>query len=295
MNLLPLSPQDVVLGEPIPWPLFDEDGHLLFTQGETLAAGYPLEGLYRSVDNEISAAPTPVEEFAISGPFEDVAAGDMFPPHGIQPQMWEIVQIRMPDRDGRPHYFTRLVGYIRDTSILMTIPRLHHRPLGMVEGEAVEVRMLTGRNIYVFRSQIIKGSLVPAPYMHLSFPDKVQRQSLRKAPWAKVNLPAAVEIDGTRSDGKLVNLSASGARIDAAASLGEHGKVVKLSFQIDLDDMSRAISLSAKIVHNRVHPTLPKSAPPPVEHGVEFQGLSEEEALWLRCLVYQRIAEGFLV
>lgn len=295
MNLLPLSPQDIVAGEPLPWPLFDEDGHLLFTQGETLAAGYPLEGLYRSADGDIAAAPTPVEEFTVSGPFEDVAAGDMFPPHGIQPQMWEIVQIRLPERDGRPHYFTRLVGYIRDMSILMTIPRLRHQPVGMIEGESVEVRMLTGRNIYVFRSQVIKSSLVPAPYMHLSFPDQVQRQSLRKAPWAKVNLPVTVESDGTRSDGKLVNLSASGARIDAAVSLGEPGKTVKLSFQIDLDGMSRAIILSAKIVHNRVHPPIPKDAPPQVEHGVEFQGLSEEEALWLRCLVYQRIAEGFLV
>jgi hypothetical protein len=274
--------------------LFDEDGHLLFTQGETLAAGYPLEGLYRNADGEAAVA-TPVEEFGATGPFEDVTAGDMFPPHGIQPQMWEIIQIRLIDRDGRPHFFTRLVGYIRDTSILMTIPRLHRRPLGMVEGEAVEVRMLTGRNIYVFRSQIIKGSMVPAPYMHLSFPDKVQRQSLRKAPWAKVNLPAVADSNGTHSDGKIVNLSASGARVDAAASLGEPGKTVKLSFQIDLDGMSRAMSLSAKIVHGRAHPPIPKDASPLVEHGVEFQGVSEEDALWLRCLVYQRIAEGFLV
>lgn len=295
MNLLPLSPQDVVAGEPLPWPLFDEDGHLLFTQGETLAAGYPLEGLYRSADNDVAAVPTPVEEFTVSGPFEDVAAGDMFPPHGIQPQMWEIVQIRLPERDGRPHYFTRLVGYIRDMSILMTIPRLRHQPVGMIEGESVEVRMLTGRNIYVFRSQVIKSSLVPAPYMHLSFPDQVQRQSLRKAPWAKVNLPVTVESDGARSDGKLINLSASGARIDAAVSLGEPGKTVKLSFQVDLDGMSRVMSLSAQIVHSRAHPPIPKDAPPQVEHGVEFHGLSEEEALWLRCLVYQRIAEGFLV
>lgn len=295
MKLLPLSPQDVVVGEPIPWPLYDEDGHLLFTQGETLAAGYPLEGLFRSADNDISVAPTPVEEFGATGPFEAVSAGDMFPPHGIQPQMWEIVQISLPERDGRPHYFTRLVGYIRDTSILTTIPRLHHRPLGMVEGEAVEVRMLTGRNIYVFRSQVIKGSMVPAPYMHLAFPEQVQRQSLRKAPWAKANLPAVAESGGNRSECKIANLSASGARVDAAASLGEAGKTVKLSFQIGLDGMSRAMSLSAQIVHSRAHPPLPKDTPPRVEHGVEFQGLSEEEVLWLRCLVYQRIAEGFLV
>ncbi len=294
MNLLPLSPQDVVTGEPLPWPLFDEDGHLLFTRGETLAAGYPLEGLYRSPDGD-AAASTQVEEFGAADAFEEISAGEVFPPHGIQPQMWEAVQISLPGRDGQPHYFTRLVGYIRNLSILLTIPRVRRQPLGMVEGETVEVRMLTGRNIYVFRSQIIKACLAPSPYMHLSFPDQVRRQSLRKAPWAKADLPVAVAGGGAPVEGRIVNLSAAGARVDAAASLGEKGQTVTLSFQVDLDGLSRSLSLSAQIVHIHVHPPVSKGAPPQVEHGMEFQGLGEGDALWLRCLVYQRIAEGFLV
>jgi len=294
MNLHPLAAQELTPGEPLPWPLFDEGGHVLFTQGETLAAGYPLEGLFRSTDGEISV-PVPVEEFGATGPFEDVSAGEMFPPNGIKPQMWEIVQIRLPERDGQPHYFTRLVGYIRNTSILVTIPRIRHQPVGMVEGERAEVRMLTGRNIYVFRSQVIKACLAPAPYMHLSFPDTVQRQSLRKAPSARANLPVMVEIGSARAEGVIANLSAAGARVDASVSLGAKGQSVMLAFQVDLDGMQRAMSLSAQIMHIRSPEPKSKVAAGLVEHGVEFQDVSEEDGLWLRCLVYKRIAEGFLV
>jgi len=295
MNLLPLAAQEFTPGRPLPWPLFDENGHLLFTQGETLAAGYPLEGLFRCPDGDASATPVPVEEFGAVGPFEDVSFEEIFPPNGIKPQMWEIVQIRLPERDGQPHYFTRLVGYIRNVSILVTIPRVHHQPLGMVEGERTEVRMLTGRNIYVFDAQVIKACLAPAPYMHLSFPDKVQRQSLRKAPSARANLPVTVENGGARAEGVIANLSAAGARVDAVASLGAKGQNVMLAFQVDLDGMKRTMSLSAQIMHLRVPEPKAKAAAGQVEHGVEFQDVSEEDGLWLRCLVYKRIAEGFLV
>jgi len=295
MNLLPLSAQELTPGKPLAWPLFDEGGHVLFTQGETLAAGYPLEGLFRCPDGDGLAIPMPVEEFGAAGPFEDVSAGEMFPPNGIKPQMWEIVQIRLPERDGQPHYFTRLVGYIRNTSILVTIPRVRHQPIGMVEGERTEVRMLTGRNIYVFRSQVIKACLAPAAYMHLSFPDTVQRQSLRKAPSARVNLAVMVENGGTKAEGVIANLSASGARVDAATSLGEKGQILKLTFQVDLDGMKRALSLSAQIMHIRTAEAKSKGTAGLVEHGVEFHEIGEEDALWLRCLVYKRIAEGFLV
>lgn len=292
MNLLPLSAPDVVAGEPLPWPLFDEDGHILFNQGETLPAGYPLTGLFRSPDADAMAVSAPVEEFSVAGAFEDVSAGEMFPPNGIKPQMWEVVQIHLPERDHQPHYFTRLVGYIRDMSILVTTPRIRRQPVSMVEGERVEVRMLTGRNIYVFQSQIIKACLAPSPYMHLSFPEHVQRQSLRKAPWAKASLPGTAECAGKRVDVNVVNLSVSGARVDAAVPLGGEGESVTLSFHAEADGYCHDFVLEARIRHAR---RATASTASPTEHGVEFIQVPEQEALYLRCLVYQRIAEGFLV
>lgn len=294
MNLLPVTAKDFEAGKPLSQTFYDEDGHILFVTGDTLPAGYPLEGMFRTGDGR-PVAPAAVEEFAVGGQMEEFPAGEMFPPNGIKPQMWEALQLRLPHRDGQPHYISRLVGYIRGTSILLTIPRVRRQLVGMVEGERVEVRMLTGRNIYVFQADIIKANLAPYPYMHVSFPDKVLRQKLRKAPWARANLPCVVEIDGKRRDATLVNLSATGGRVDAPTALGEKGASIRLSFHAEMDEYAHDFSLAARIMN--VHQTFPtnKEHVPIMEHGVEFLDVPEKDVMCLRCLVYQRIAEGFLV
>lgn len=294
MNLQPVNAEDFEPGKPLTQTFYDEDGHILFVTGDTLPASYPLEGLFRTADGR-PVAGTPVEEFAATEHMEEFPPGEMFPPNGIKPQMWEALQLHLPYRDGQPHYISRLVGYIRDTSILLTIPRVRRQPVGMVEGERVEVRMLTGRNIYVFQSNILKAHLAPAPYMHISVPDKVLRQKLRKAPWARANLPCVVKTGGNLSNAVLVNLSATGGRVDAPAPLGEKGSTIQLSFHAEMDEYAHDFSLAARIMNVQRTPSITKGQAPVMEHGVEFLDVPEQDAMCLRCLVYQRIAEGFLV
>ena len=56
MNLHLLTAHDIIPGSPLPWPVYDADGHLMFERGMTLAAGYPLETLYRSADDMLYKA-----------------------------------------------------------------------------------------------------------------------------------------------------------------------------------------------------------------------------------------------
>lgn len=289
MNLLPLTPNDFQPGVPLAEPLFDEDGHLLFQRGENLPAGYPIDGLFRSADGDVGNYGTQVEEFSAGDPIEDMASRDMFPPVGIKPQMWEVVQLRLLGRRGQPRYYSRLVGYIPETSILVAVPKVGRKLVPLKEGESVEVRMLTGRNIYHFQGAVLKACSAPAAYAHLAFPAQVQRQHLRKAPWAKMGIAVAVTSDGKRLTATLANLSATGGRIEAAQPLGVEGSVVNLQFRGEFDGDSHEFNLEARIM--KVRPRNGGGA----EHGVEFLEPGEQDARCLRCLVYQRIAEGFLV
>lgn len=296
MNLQPLTAQDFAPGSPLPWPVFDTDGHLLFERGETLAVGYPMIGLCRAAKDSVPVVPVPVPvpEFNATDRLVEVPAAQLFPPDGIKPQMWEIVQLRLLGRGSNEHYFSRIIGYIKDISILVTASHLLRQPVA--EGELIEVRMLTGRNIYVFRSEINKICQNPAPYIHLSFPGRVQCQPLRKAPWAKANLAAKIECEARRVSGMIVNLSAEGAQVDSLLSLGKEGMSVTLRFPINLDGMRREMALSARIMHVRqATKNKPDGEMSMLEHGIAFQRLTEQDGLWLRCLVYQRIAEGYLV
>ena len=294
MNLQPLTAQDIAPGSPLPWPLFDEDGHLLFERGETLAAGYPLETLYRDADNGNAAEATPVAEFSATERIEDLPGSMMFPPSGIKPQTWEIVQIRLLERDMKRQYFSRLIGYIWDVSVLLTIPMDRFQHAAMTEGERVEIRMLTGCYIYVFRAQIIRAALLPYPYMHISFPEKVQRQHLRKAPWARINLIATIERPNKETfTGFITNISDAGTQLNAPSMLGGEGQALRLLLHVDIDGLKKDLSLQSVVRHVRKVVLNRETDPKLIEYGLEFIDPGEDAVLWLKCLVYQRIAMGY--
>ncbi|MFA7241132.1 MAG: flagellar brake protein [Sulfuricellaceae bacterium] len=295
MHLHPLTAYDIIPGSPLPWPVYDADGHLMFERGVTLAAGYPLETLYRSADDGATTDPAQVAEFSATERIEEAPGSEMFPPNGIKPQMWEIVQIRRLERDTKRQYFSRLIGYIWDASVLVTIPLEHAQHVLMIEGEHVEIRMLIGCNIYVFRAQIIRLALLPSPYMHLSFPRKIQRQHLRKAPWGRINLIATIERPNQEtSSGFITNISNAGTQLYASDMLGGEGQVLRLLFHVDIDGLKKDLSLQAVVRHMRKIVLNRETDPTLIEYGVEFVDPGEDDVLWLKCLVYQRIAMGYM-
>ena len=294
MNLQPLTTQDIAPGTPLPWDVFDVDGHLLFGRGVILADSYPVDTLYRSLGETPSEKTRRMAKLSPHGQSGEAFTKQLFPPNEIKPQMWEIIQLRRLEHKGNAYYFSRMIGYIKDISILTTIPHTQRHLAPMAEREQIEVRMLTGRNIYVFQSEILKVCLMPSHYMHLSFPSKVQCQHLRKTPWAKTNLSVKIDCKAGQVEGVIVNLSSDGAQVDSPVSLGNEGLSMTLSFQVNLDGMKRDMTLAARIMHVRtiIKPTAEQSM---LEHGVEFQNPDEQDMLWLRNLVYQRIAEGYLI
>lgn len=221
----------------------------------------------------------------------DAAVDESFPPRGIKPQIGERVQLRLQGGGSQDYVTARLVGYIRGRSILVALPEAADQRLGMTEGRILEVRMLTGGDIYFFTTTIQRLCVSPVHYLHLDWPGGVRMQKLRKSPWARVDLAATVAPPGqAEAFAHLRNLSPDGAQIETAAALGAVGDLLRLGFAVDIDGLRATLTLDAQIMH--AHPArMPEGLP---EYGLAFRELPLPEALWLRCLVYQRIAEGHL-
>jgi len=295
MKLHAIDLRDIPIEEPLPWPLFDRGGHLVFRQGGRIPDRNALReaarhGLFRDInwlDAPAHLAAGWVE------PEMDVTApvADTFPPHGIKPQTWDRLQLRLLRRDVKNNYFAHFIGYIKDQSLLTTIPAIGGQRLILVEGEEVEVRMLTGQNIYLFDTVVTRVCLSPSPYMHLEYPAQMVRQVLRQSPWARVNLAVFVTTAaGERVSGILANLSSAGAQLNAPAALGGQGDHLALEFSLAIDDMKTDLSLAA-VIH-RVGRARGEEM---LEYGIEFKPLPPADSLWLKCLVYARIAEGYLI
>jgi hypothetical protein len=295
MKLQAVPIEDIPLGRPLPWRLYDRNGYIVFARGEMVASREQLdnllgEGLMRDMD-----APPQTHETGDWIEFQEIAPDRIFPPSGIKPQIAERVQLRLLNRNLRNYYSARLIGYIKNLSILVTTPMVSGTPLILAEGELVEVRMVTGSNIYALQASIQRLCISPAHYIHLDYPAEVRVQQLRKSPWAKVNLGVNVtDAQGAHEAARLINLSPDGAQLHAPLTLGKPGEALRLSFHATLDELKTTLNLDATILHVHVPQTGREAEAGMLEYGIAFRNVVASDALWLKGLVYRHIAEGNL-
>lgn len=295
MNLQPVPIEDIPLGRPLPWRLYDRNGYIVFARGEMVTsreqlASLLVEGLLRDIDALLQTHET--EDLV---EFKEVAPIWTFPPSGIKPQIGERVQLRLLEQNPQTYYSARLIGYIKNLSILVTRPVVTGNQFIPVEGKQVEVRMVTGNNIYAFQVSIQRLCIAPAHYMHLDFPVEVRAQKLRRSPWACMNLGAtATDAQGAHEAVRIVNLSPDGAQLHAPSLLGNPGEAVRLSFHVAMDELKTTLNLDATILHVHMPQAGLEAEANMLEYGIAFRDVSAADALWLKGLVYRHIAEGDL-
>jgi hypothetical protein len=295
MNLQPAAVEDIPNGKPLPWQLYDRNGYIVFARGEMVASRDQLAtllpaGLLRDAD-----APLQTHESGDWVDLKEISPGGTFPPPGIKPQVGELLQLRLLNRNLQANYSVRLIGYVKNQSILVMTPMISGVPLILADGEQIEVRMVTGSNIYAFQTAIQRLCISPIHYMHLEYPAEVRTQILRKSPWARVNLSATVINEKNASEVvRIVNLSPNGALLHALPTMGEPGGVLQLDFQAVMDELGTTLSLNATIQHVHIPQTGAEAENNVLEYGIAFRDISAADALWLKGLVYRYIAEGHL-
>jgi hypothetical protein len=291
MNLQPVPIENIPVGRPLPWRLYDRNGYIVFARGELVASVEQLKSLHAGGLLQDTDAPLQTRETGDFSEFRETAPLGTFPPQGIKPQIGEIVQIRLPKQNPQFYYSVHLIGYIKNKSILITRPG--NNPFIPVEGELAEVRMVTGSHIYAFEAAIQRLCISPVQYVHLDYPLEVRVQKLRKSPWARVNLAATVtDSEGARELARLVNLSPDGGQLHAAPTLGKIGDKLQLSLHVTLNELKATLNLNAIILHVRQPDASQTIESNLLEYGLSFNEVATADALWLNALVYRHIAEG---
>lgn len=276
MNLQPASIEDIPIGQPLPWNLYDDAGQTVLAKGIVVSSREELEKL-GELSREAEKAREPVQHEA-------------FPPRGVKPQIGERIQFRLLTRSSQIHYSAKLIGYIAKQTILVTVPLVSGSPITLVDGEPVEVRMVTGSNIYVFKTFIQRICISPVHYMLLDYPTSMRKQQLRKSPWARVSLDATVSTaGGDREAARIVNLSTNGAQL-IAPPIGHEKEAIRVSFDAELDELKTKLELEAKIMRIQDVDDAKRLA----TYGISFSNAGAEHKLWLNALIYKHISEGGL-
>ena len=267
--------EDVPIGKPLPWDLYDSSDSVVLTKGQIVASREQIEnmgGLHWILEEAVGAEPQAA-----------------FPPLGIKPQVGERLQFRFLNRSS-PHYSARLIGYIANQSVLVTVPIVNGIPLILNDGDQIEVRMVTGSNIYIFKTAIQRLCVSPIHYMHLDYPAVMRAQKLRKSPRARASLGAtATNAKGEQKGAKIVNLSPNGAQLHTTLA-AEAGDSLHIDLPVEMDELKTTLNLEATVVN--------KSGLKGLEnlnaYGISFNNAGTDNALWLQALVYRHIAEGGL-
>jgi c-di-GMP-binding flagellar brake protein YcgR len=130
-------------------------------------------------------------------------------------------------------HFSTVIGYVKDEYLIVKIPMENGASIVLNEGDKLTIRVFSGVTVCSFSCSVLRIFGRPLNYVHLSFPDTIQGTSLRTAMRVKVDIPAQLSYrDVTAVPVFIVNLSVSGALIEAPSMLTPDDEGVALSFTL---------------------------------------------------------------
>lgn len=307
MSLILVNRNDIAVGSPLPWQLYDQEHKVLVEQGSMVRDHAHLDsllanGAYRELSWEapsdknggshLSAATTTTDQSKAD------ELGAQFTFDDMKLKVESRLQLEPPKQLGSERILVKVIGYLRGSSLLVTAPVMANGVrLQLMEGERVVMRSFSGQNAFAFTCTVGRACKLPYEYLHLSFPDTIQGIVIRKAARVKTNIIAAVQNNGSRNAGEqapalISNLSANGAALDTKRPLGKKGDILNLAFRVNLHKIDAFLSIKGVIRAMYSGEAADISDPEIIRHGIEFQGLQPNDMIILQSMIYQQIIES---
>ena len=304
MNLVSIGNEELEIGKPLPWDIFDPQNNRLASQGEVIQTKEKLLLLLesqpcRELNWESGEREAPEEELSS----EQITAADSspdsqqttFPFEAMKLKVGDRLQVQPPLLVSSERFMVKLIGFMNKVSLLVSMPvdSKGLRPR-LVEGENLVVRAFSSQNAFGFSCTVRKVNRLPFDYLHLSFPEKVQGMIIRKAPRVRTRIIAAVNTgkSGEESASAIIsNLSANGALLDARRNLADKGDSIRLSFRVNLHNMDAYLTINAAIRAVFGDNVLENENTGLIHHGLEFIDLPPNDSVILQSMIYQQMIE----
>ncbi len=202
------------------------------------------------------------------------------------------LQLQTSNGTGQPERFScRLIGCLPGRSILLSVPKLAGKLVRFRTGQKLVARLMVDNGIGIFASVVETQTADPYPILHISYPDNVSFKGIRGATRVAIDRPVEVSNLTIISDkiisASVVDVSVTGARIEAMSAFGEIGNKIQIAMSVAVANIVRELTLEA-IIRSRgdVDPQSPNGA---IAYGVEFIEPEEDKRLLLYAYVYAQI------
>ncbi len=167
----------------------------------------------------------------------------------------DALQLQKVGADTTERYTSTIIGFVPGKSLLVSAPMVNGKSVLVREGQAFAVRMLQGSCIQAFVAKVLHNSLAPYPYLHLSFPQEVERIEVRNADRVETNIPILarnIKLPDEKDNWKSANIkdiSSTGAKIESMSKIGEKDEVLLIQFKLLVCHQEEGMELKTVTKH----------------------------------------------
>ena len=289
MALVKIAYHEIAAGTPLEFPVYSKSGKLLAAQGFVLQSesqvdrllsagafkeGGPARSAPRRVIGGTMTSDGAQKSSASSLALEPVIAD--FPCAPTGPEVFQLSLKGMDDRVFRADY----IGAVKQKTLLVAPPA--DTPQFEV-GSVLNAKVFFGRHIYLFETRVLARHNQPNEILHLEYPEKTRRHTLRKHHRIEVNIPARVfrnDAATTAHEATVYNASLSGIAIRCPEGLLNVDDHFRVSLKLPFDDRIHAVTLSAVVRNSR-------GGSGTQAVGAEFWQLSDEMRNYLQSFIFE--------
>ncbi|MDX8399175.1 MAG: flagellar brake protein [Gallionellaceae bacterium] len=301
MSLILVNKNELVVGMPTPWPIFDwENKPLLEAGGIIRDENHKLSLLSKGACHEL-AWETPKgstdESSAVDAKTEDGTIQPQFTFDDMKLRVEDKLQLEPPPQLSKERLLVKVIGFIRGISLLVSAPmttagqRLH-----LLENESVVMRSFSGKNAFAFAGTVLKVNVAPYEYLHLSFPKEIQGLAIRKTARVKTRIITAVQNTNSNEEDQISaiisDISATGVSLETRRPLGEKGDTISMAFRVHLHNVEAFLSVKGVIRAALNKDTSDLSTSENIHYGIELQDLQPNDSVILQSMIYQQMIEN---
>jgi hypothetical protein len=283
----------IVVGEPLPFSIYDGDRKLLLSEGRVVATDSIRERLIR-VGVYWSSAMAGSGPHVSEPPLEDEEEID--PLVVLNKEYADLLRrarlaVKIAPNETAEGYLCWVVGVShRNRCLMLTAPARADKSLvSVLKGQKWYCRLFNATTVFRFYGTVVKTAFEPFPYLHLALPAAVERRTVRSHPRALVNLPGMLVLANQEQRAIVVDISVSGARIGVERRFKlTLGDTMTLRVSVSLLDQQLKLDLPVSVVvtYGEVDPHHPEVA----FYGVRFESLTEHLRLTLHAFVQEQLA-----
>ncbi len=210
----------------------------------------------------------------------------------------ESIQLQNPADKSKERIFVKLVGYREGKSIVVTMPKLGGVEIQVQKGHKFIARLFSVKTVYAFSVAVLETKRTPYPYMHMTYPQKVESVVVRNAQRVGVELIVSVQNEDPdktldeAASAKMTDISTGGSKLTTVDSIGDVGDDISISAKFKVGGVDQYVQILAIIRRADFHVANDEQTKDLYIYGLEFRFVEETDRLILHGFVYEQLSKA---